>query len=87
MVRREGGKQKSAVLLPAAAMFERLLIRVFRPSILVVFTLQSTFCILCQNHLPILLTQIRLHHLRVEVEQTGVGHKELNPSLDRKVVS
>ncbi|GAA6084492.1 uncharacterized [Tachysurus ichikawai] len=52
-----GGEQKSAVPLPAAAMFECLLIRVIRPSILAVFALHSTYCLLCQHHLPILLTQ------------------------------
>lgn len=87
MVRREGGKQKSAVPLPAAAMFECLLIRVIRPSILAVFALHSTYCLLCQHHLPILLTQIRLHHLRTEEEETGDEHEELNASLDQKGVS
>lgn len=81
MVRREGGKQKSAVPLPAAAMSECLLIRVIRSSILVVFALHPTFCLLCQNLPPILLTQIRLHHLRVEEEETGVQHAALNASF------
>lgn len=86
-MRREGVRQESAVRLPAAAMFERLLIRVIRPSILVVAALHSTFCLLCQNLPPILLTQIRLHRLRVEEEETGVEHKILNAGSDQKVVA
>lgn len=85
-MRRAGGKQKSAVPLPAAAMFECLLIRSY-PAI-------HSSCLCSSLDLPPSLPEPptdpadskKLHHLRVE-EETGVEHKELNTSLNKKVIS